>query len=81
MHFDLYRLASPEEFLDAGFRDYFGGNTICIVEWPEKAEGVLPMPDIRILLSIKGVGREIELQALSDQGRRCLARLQFPLAP
>jgi tRNA threonylcarbamoyladenosine biosynthesis protein TsaE len=80
VHFDLYRLASPEEFLDAGFREHFGGNTICIVEWPEKAEGVLPMPDIEILLDIEGVGREIELRALSDQGRRCLARLPFPPA-
>lgn len=81
VHFDLYRLASPEEFLDAGFREYFGGKTICIVEWPEKAEGVLPTPDIKILLDIEGVGREIELQAVSDQGRQCLARLQFPPTP
>lgn len=81
VHFDLYRLASPEEFLDAGFREYLDGKAICIVEWPEKAEGVLPMPDIKILLGIEGVGREIELRPLSDQGRQCLARLQFPPAP
>jgi tRNA threonylcarbamoyladenosine biosynthesis protein TsaE len=77
IHFDLYRLAGDEEFLDAGFRDYFNDNTICIIEWPEKAAGVLPAPDIRILLSISGDGRDIELQALSDQGSQCLDRLKF----
>jgi tRNA threonylcarbamoyladenosine biosynthesis protein TsaE len=77
IHFDLYRLASPEEFLDAGFREHFGAQTVCIVEWPEKAEGVLPPPDIEVLLSIAGTGRDIELQALSDQGSQCLDRLKF----
>jgi tRNA threonylcarbamoyladenosine biosynthesis protein TsaE len=77
IHFDLYRLASPEEFLDAGFREYFGNDTICIVEWPEKAEPVLPSPDILILLGISGTGRDIELQAHSEQGNQCLNRLTF----
>lgn len=77
IHFDLYRLASPEEFLDAGFREYFSDRSICIIEWPEKATGVLPLPDIKILLSISGEGRDIELQALSDQGLQCLDRLKF----
>ncbi|WP_252716981.1 tRNA (adenosine(37)-N6)-threonylcarbamoyltransferase complex ATPase subunit type 1 TsaE [Herbaspirillum sp. B65] len=36
IHFDLYRMSSPEEFLDAGFREHFNENTVCIVEWPEK---------------------------------------------
>jgi tRNA threonylcarbamoyladenosine biosynthesis protein TsaE len=77
IHFDLYRLASPEEFLDAGFRDYFSENTVCVIEWPEKGAGVLPAPDIQLLLSIAGHGRDIELQGLSDQGRQCLDRLKF----
>jgi tRNA threonylcarbamoyladenosine biosynthesis protein TsaE len=77
VHFDLYRLASPEEFLDAGFRDYFSENTVCVIEWPEKAAGVLPAPDIQLLLSIAGHGRDIELQGLSDQGRQCLDCLKF----
>lgn len=77
IHFDLYRLASPEEFLDAGFREYFNEDTVCIVEWPEKAAGVLPAPDIKVLLSISGDGRDIELQGLSEQGCQCLDRLNF----
>ncbi|RJG07028.1 tRNA (adenosine(37)-N6)-threonylcarbamoyltransferase complex ATPase subunit type 1 TsaE [Noviherbaspirillum cavernae] len=78
IHFDLYRMASPEEFLDAGFREYFNDRNICIVEWPEKAQAVLPPPDIRVFLDISPEqGRDVELQALSDQGSRCLDRLKF----
>lgn len=77
IHFDLYRMASAEEFLDAGFREYFNHQTICIVEWPEKAEAVLPPPDINISLSVAGEGRDVELQASSEQGVECLNRLKF----
>ena len=72
IHFDLYRMASAEEFLDAGFREYFNQQTICIIEWPEKAETVLPPPDISISLAVAGEGRDVELHALSDQGVECL---------
>ncbi|MEN3274685.1 MAG: tRNA threonylcarbamoyladenosine biosynthesis protein TsaE [Massilia sp.] len=77
IHYDLYRMASPEEFLDAGFREDFDGNNICIVEWPEKGEPVLPPPDVRVLLTVSGLGRDVELQALSDLGLLCLDRLSF----
>lgn len=77
IHFDLYRMASPEEFLDAGFREHFNENTICIVEWPEKGDAVLPPPDIHINLTLAQHGRDVELRALSDKGHQCLARLKF----
>ncbi|MFC5472600.1 tRNA (adenosine(37)-N6)-threonylcarbamoyltransferase complex ATPase subunit type 1 TsaE [Paraherbaspirillum soli] len=77
IHFDLYRMASPDEFLEAGFREHFNNSNICIVEWPEKAEGALPAPDINVFLSVSGEGRDVELHALSDKGRQCLARLKF----
>lgn len=77
MHFDLYRLAGPDEFLDAGFRDYFGGDTVCIVEWPEKAGEALPAPDMQVFLSVKGSGRDVELLGLSDRGSQCIDRLRF----
>lgn len=77
IHFDLYRMGSPEDFLDAGFREHFNEHSICIVEWPEKADPVLPPPDISISLTVEGDGRNVELQALSDKGNQCLARLNF----
>lgn len=77
IHFDLYRMSSPEEFLDAGFREEFDGRNICIVEWPEKADPVLPPPDVLVRLNVAGTGRDVELQALSDLGSLCLDRLTF----
>ena len=81
IHYDLYRMASPEEFLDAGFREDFDGRNICIVEWPEKGEPVLPPPDVNVLLTVSGHGRHVELQALSDLGLLCLERLHYPPTP
>lgn len=77
IHFDLYRMLDPEEFLDAGFRETFNGRNVCIVEWPEKADTVLPPPDIGITLAVAGLGRDVELRALSDKGSQCLERLHF----
>ncbi|MFL6675576.1 MAG: tRNA (adenosine(37)-N6)-threonylcarbamoyltransferase complex ATPase subunit type 1 TsaE [Massilia sp.] len=77
IHYDLYRMSSPEEFLDAGFREDFDGRNICIVEWPEKGDPVLPPPDVRITLNVNGLGREVELQALSALGLLCLDRLSY----
>ena len=77
IHFDLYRMSSAEEFLDAGFREDFNGENICIVEWPEKADPVLAPPDLNVWLTVAGHGRDVELQALSDLGLLCLDRLKF----
>ena len=77
IHFDLYRMGSAEEFLDAGFREDFNGDNICIVEWPEKADGVLPPADIDLYLTVAGVGRDVELQASTALGTSCLQRLKF----
>lgn len=78
IHYDLYRMSSPEEFLDAGFREDFNGHNICIVEWPEKGEPVLPAPDINLTLTVSGLGRALALQALSQPGQLCLDRLSLP---
>ncbi len=77
MHFDLYRMSSPDEFLEAGFRDVFNQSTICVVEWPEKGRGVLPQPDLTVHLTVAGTGRHVELRALSAKGSACLDQLHF----
>lgn len=56
-HFDLYRLGDPEELEYAGCRDYFHANALCLIEWPEKAQGYLPNADLSIQLKYKKDGR------------------------
>ncbi len=41
-HFDFYRIEHPEEALDFGYEEYFYSGDLCLVEWPEKIEGLLP---------------------------------------
>ncbi len=77
-HFDLYRFAEPEEWEEAGFRDYFNEQAICLVEWPEKARGVLPGADLTIRLEWQHEGRIATLTALTERGMTCTRRLVYP---
>jgi tRNA threonylcarbamoyladenosine biosynthesis protein TsaE len=71
-HFDLYRFIDEEEWEATGFRDYFNAQSICMIEWPEKAIHVLPAPDIHISLSLFNAGRKIQFSAGSLLGKACL---------
>src|SRR5437773_9811941 len=72
-HFDFYRFLDAREFEDAGLADYFQGDGVCLVEWPERAGNGLPQPDLEISLAYSGSGREISARAYSPVGERCLA--------
>jgi tRNA threonylcarbamoyladenosine biosynthesis protein TsaE len=74
-HFDFYRFESPEEFLDAGLDEYFNDSSICLVEWPERAQGCVPPPDLRFCLQHAGPGRVLEALAETPAGASCLSRL------
>lgn len=41
-HFDFYRIERPEEALDMGYEEYFYSEGLCLVEWSEKIEALLP---------------------------------------
>ena len=74
-HFDLYRLGDPEELEFMGIRDYFSDNSHCLVEWPERGEGVLPLADIDLTLRYDGEQRIIMLKANTETGIQVLQKL------
>ncbi len=64
-HFDLYRFTDEEEWEAAGFREYFNAHDVCLVEWPEKAEHVLPKADFEIKIDIVTAGRKLQIMAMT----------------
>jgi tRNA threonylcarbamoyladenosine biosynthesis protein TsaE len=73
-HFDLYRFTDPAEWADAGFREYFDRGAICLVEWPQRAGGLLGIPDLVFSLDVDGDGRTLVARAYSTPGTTCLER-------
>jgi tRNA threonylcarbamoyladenosine biosynthesis protein TsaE len=73
-HFDFYRIKNEAEWRDSGFREYFDAQSACIVEWPERAGGLLPPPSLAIRLEIAGAGRRAWLSAPSPAGADWLAQ-------
>ena len=63
-HIDLYRLNENSDFGSIGLESYLGGQGVCLIEWAERAEKVLPASVIRVRMSVEGVGRRIELSGL-----------------
>ncbi|MDA7084964.1 tRNA (adenosine(37)-N6)-threonylcarbamoyltransferase complex ATPase subunit type 1 TsaE [Pseudomonas sp. SA3-5] len=74
-HFDLYRLVDPEELEYLGIRDYFEGDALCLVEWPERGAGVLPKADMDITITAQAPGRALHLQAQGVRGKTWCAAL------
>ncbi|MDV6317288.1 tRNA (adenosine(37)-N6)-threonylcarbamoyltransferase complex ATPase subunit type 1 TsaE [Idiomarina sp. HP20-50] len=74
-HFDLYRLADPEELEYMGIRDYFADDTLNFIEWPDKGAGWLPSADIEIRIEYAGNGRKITFSALTEAGHRIIKTL------
>ncbi|OQA29883.1 MAG: tRNA threonylcarbamoyladenosine biosynthesis protein TsaE [Betaproteobacteria bacterium ADurb.Bin341] len=74
-HFDFYRFESPEEFVDAGLGEYFHGDAVCLVEWPDKAAGYVSPADLCFRFSGAANGRQVEGLARSERGARCLRNL------
>ena len=76
-HFDFYRFKDRSEWLNSGFREYFHPDSVCVVEWPEKAGDLLSPPDLHITLEYQGEARSARLEARSQAGKAWLSSLRF----
>ena len=73
-HFDFYLFSDPREWEDAGFRDIVASPGLKLCEWPEKASGFLPRPDMDIFIDVLSEHeRDVRLQAHTTLGEGLLA--------
>jgi tRNA threonylcarbamoyladenosine biosynthesis protein TsaE len=72
-HCDFYRFSDPREWEEAGFRDLFAQQGLKLVEWPDKAAGLLPIADLHVRLhALPDGGRSVTLEANTATGMRLL---------
>jgi tRNA threonylcarbamoyladenosine biosynthesis protein TsaE len=71
-HFDFYRFSDPREWLDAGFRDVFEQPGLKLAEWPAHAAGLLPVPDLRLVIEPDDLLRTVTVQAHTALGQALL---------
>ncbi len=55
-HFDFYRIDNPAEALDIGLYDYLDSGELCLMEWPENIEGLLPEETLKVNISVQPDG-------------------------
>lgn len=61
-HFDFYRIEDEEEALDMGVEEYFYSGNLCLIEWPEKIEGLLPENCLQIKINLEKSERIFNLE-------------------
>lgn len=76
LHLDLYRLSDPGELEYIGLREYLSDPVLILVEWPERARGVLPPPDLTVALSYAGEARKAILTAESRSGEAVIQSIR-----
>ena len=78
-HFDFYRFSDPREWEDAGFRELFAQPGLKLVEWPEKAQGAMPLPDADLTLlpmDDHEHSRSLTFMARTPRGQQLLEALR-----
>lgn len=69
-HFDLYRLKDPQELEYLGVDEYFQQGNCCLVEWPERGQGMVPPADVVLSLQHENGGRRLQVQGVSERGKK-----------
>jgi tRNA threonylcarbamoyladenosine biosynthesis protein TsaE len=76
VHLDLYRLRDAQELESLGVREWARPGYVWLVEWPDRGEGRLPPPDLRVSLSGGGSGHEINVTAPTALGKAWLSAVE-----
>ena len=58
-HFDFYRIDKVEEVFDLGYEEYFYSGDLCLVEWPEKIEALIPDDVMTVKIEVEDDGQRI----------------------
>ena len=62
-HFDFYRIKKLEEVYDMGYEDYFYSGALCLMEWPELVEELLPQDAVAVTIHVNADGsRSIDVE-------------------
>jgi tRNA threonylcarbamoyladenosine biosynthesis protein TsaE len=78
-HLDFYRFSDPREWEDAGLRDVFAQPGLKLAEWPERVQGWLPPPDLRLRIAPVSEERsEPSGEGFGDDAREVLAQALTP---
>ena len=71
-HFDVYRIADPDEMFELGYEEYFYGDGICVVEWADIIEELLPEDAVIIRIARGADEEEREYRIESEDGKLCI---------
>ncbi len=55
-HFDFYRIKKLEEVYDMGYEEYFYSGSLCLIEWPELIEPLLPDDAVKVSITVNADG-------------------------
>jgi tRNA threonylcarbamoyladenosine biosynthesis protein TsaE len=81
-HFDTYRLRSPEEFSDLGVHEYFAAGGVCLVEWGDRFEALLPADHLRIAIEVTAeTSRRLSIEGTGQESDELASQLQDKIEP
>ena len=65
-HFDLYRIEELDEALDIGVDEYLHSGNLCLIEWPDIIEDLLPSNRVEVMIEVKGSNRQFNISTITD---------------
>ena len=71
-HFDVYRIGDPDEMFELGYEEYFYGDGVCVVEWADIIEELLPEDAVIIRIERGASEEEREYRIESEDGKLCI---------